>query len=54
LTTTAIETDSRGNAKKNTTEVKDQFFVNGIAIERTFQKTGKTLRRTKRRKRTSA
>ncbi|MGD0739558.1 MAG: hypothetical protein ABR957_08180 [Terracidiphilus sp.] len=43
VTTTAIETDSRGNAKKNTTEVKDQFFVNGIAIERTFQKNGKDL-----------
>ncbi len=43
VTTTAIETDSRGNTKKNTTEVKDQFFVNGIAIERTFQKNGKDL-----------
>jgi len=43
VTTTAIETDSRGNTKKNTTEVQDQFFVNGIAIERTFQKNGKDL-----------
>ena len=43
VTTTAIETDSRGNTKKNTTEVKDQFFVNGIAVERTFQKNGKDL-----------
>ncbi len=43
VTTTAIETDSRGNTKKNTTEVKDQFFVNGIAIERTLQKNGKDL-----------
>ncbi len=43
VTTTAIETDSRGNTKTNTTEVKDQFFVNGIAIERTFQKNGKDL-----------
>lgn len=43
VTTTAIETDSRGNTKKNITEVKDQFFVNGIAIERTLQKNGKDL-----------
>jgi hypothetical protein len=43
VTTTAIETDSRGNTKKNTTEVKDQFFVNGINIERTLQKNGKDL-----------
>ena len=43
VTTTAIETDSRGNTKKNTTEVKDQFFVNGIAIERTFKKNGNDL-----------
>jgi len=43
VTTTAIETDSHGNTKKNNTEEKDQFFVNGIAIERTFQKNGKDL-----------
>jgi len=43
VTTTAIETDSRGNTKKNNNEVKDQFFVNGIAIERTLQKNGKDL-----------
>jgi hypothetical protein len=43
VTTTAIETDSSGNTKKNTTEVKDQFFVNGIAIERTLQKSGQAL-----------
>jgi hypothetical protein len=43
VTDNAVETDSRGNTKKNTTEVKDQFFVNGIAIERTLQKNGKDL-----------
>src|SRR5580692_1590604 len=43
VTTTAIETDSSGHTKKNTTEIKDQFFVNGIAIERTLQKNGKDL-----------
>jgi len=43
VTDNAIETDSRGNTKKNTTEVMDQFFVNGIAIERTLRKNGKDL-----------
>ncbi|MGA3132977.1 MAG: hypothetical protein ABSD59_19405 [Terracidiphilus sp.] len=43
VTDNAIETDSRGNTKKNNTEVMDQFFVNGIAIERTLQKNGKDL-----------
>jgi hypothetical protein len=43
LTTTAIETDSSGHTKKNNTEIKDQFFVNGIPIERTLQKNGKDL-----------
>ena len=43
VSTTAIETDSRGNIKKNNTEVKDQFFVNGIAIERTLHRNGKDL-----------
>ena len=43
MTITANETDSRGNTKKNTTEVMDQFFVNGIAIEHTLQKNGKDL-----------
>jgi hypothetical protein len=43
VTTNAVETDSRGNTKKNTTEVMDLFFVNGIPIERTLRKTGKDL-----------
>jgi hypothetical protein len=43
VTDNVLETDSRGNTKKNTTEVKDQFFVNGIAIERTLQKNGQDL-----------
>ena len=43
MTTTAIETDSRGNTKKNVMKVRDQFFVNGIAIERTLRKNGKDL-----------
>jgi hypothetical protein len=43
VTDQVIETDSRGNTKKSITEVKDQFFVNGIDIERTLQKNGKDL-----------
>jgi hypothetical protein len=43
VTKSFIETDSRGNTKKNTTAVKDQFFVNGIDIERTLQRNGKDL-----------
>jgi hypothetical protein len=43
VTDNVVETDSKGNTKKNTTEVKDQFFVNGIAIERTLKKNGKDL-----------
>jgi hypothetical protein len=39
----AIETDSKGDVKKTVTEVKDQFFVNGISIERTLQENGKDL-----------
>jgi hypothetical protein len=43
VTSNVVETDSRGNTKKNITEVKDQFFVNGIAVARTLQKNGKDL-----------
>ena len=39
----AVETDSHGNVKKTTTEIKEQFFVNGIAVERTLSKNGKDL-----------
>ena len=43
VTDEAVETDSKGNVKKTTTEVKQQFFVNGIAVERTLSKNGKDL-----------
>ncbi len=43
VTDTIVQTDSRGNPKKTTTVVKDQFFVNGIVIDRTLQKNGKDL-----------
>jgi hypothetical protein len=39
----SAELDGKGKVKKTETEVKDQFFVNGIAIERTLQKDGKDL-----------
>jgi len=39
----SAQLDSKGKIKKTETEVKDQFFVNGIAIERTLQKNGKDL-----------
>ena len=43
VTGVTIETDSKGNVKKTVTEVKDQFFVNGVSIERTLQKDGRDL-----------
>ena len=43
VTDETVETDSKGNVKKTTTEVKEQFFVNGIAVERTLSKNGKDL-----------
>ena len=43
MTDRTIETDSKGNPKKDTTEVMDLFYVNGIPIERTLQKNGKDL-----------
>ena len=43
VTDEAVETDSHGNVKKTTTEIKEQFFVNGIAVERTLSKNGKDL-----------
>jgi hypothetical protein len=43
ITDRTVETDSKGNTKKDTTEVSDLFYVNGIPIERTLQKNGKDL-----------
>jgi len=37
------ELDKNGNVKKTTSEVKEQFFVNGIPIERTISKNGQDL-----------
>jgi hypothetical protein len=38
-----IETDSKGNTKKDTSVVSDLFYVNGVPVERTLQKDGKDL-----------
>jgi hypothetical protein len=43
VTGRVIQTDSKGNTKKDTTEVSELFYVNGIPIERTLQKNGKDL-----------
>jgi hypothetical protein len=43
VTDESAEMDGKGKVKKTETEVKDQFFVNGIAIERTLSKNGKDL-----------
>jgi hypothetical protein len=43
VTDAITELDKSGNVKKSTTEVKDQFFVNGIPVERTLSKNGKDL-----------
>lgn len=43
VTDESVETDGKGKVKKSETEVKDQFYVNGIAIERTLSKNGKDL-----------
>lgn len=45
VTQEAVETDSRGNPKHTDSEVDEQFFVNGIEIDRTLAKNGKDLTR---------
>src|ERR1700728_2685814 len=37
------ETDGKGNVKKNESEVKEQFYVNGVEVDRTLAKNGKDL-----------
>lgn len=39
----ATELDKNGRVKKTTTEVDEQFYVNGVSIERTLSKNGKDL-----------
>lgn len=40
---TTVETDKNGKAKKTKSEVDEQFFVNGIPIQRLLSKDGKDL-----------
>lgn len=40
---TTIETDKAGRIKKTKSEVDEQFFVNGIPIQRTLSKDGRDL-----------
>lgn len=40
---TSSELDSKGNVKKTETETKEQFFVNGVEVDRTLAKNGKDL-----------
>ncbi len=37
------ELDSKGHVKKTETETKEQFFVNGVEVDRTLAKNGKDL-----------
>lgn len=39
----ATELDGKGKVKKDETEVKEQFYVNGVEIDRTLAKDGKDL-----------
>lgn len=40
---TTVETDKNGRVKKTKSEVDEQFFVNGIPIQRTLAKDGRDL-----------
>ena len=40
---TTTELDSKGNVKKTETETKEEFFVNGVEVDRTLAKNGKDL-----------
>ena len=40
---TTVETDKNGKVKKTKSEVDEQFFVNGIPIQRTLAKDGRDL-----------
>lgn len=43
VTSEGADTDKNGKVKKSSTAVKDQFYVNGMEIERTLSKDGKEL-----------
>jgi len=43
VTTDGAELDKNGRVKHDNIEVKDQFYVNGVQVERTLSKNGKDL-----------
>lgn len=43
VTETTVRTDKHGQVKKSSTVVEQQFFVNGIPIDRVLSKNGKPL-----------
>lgn len=43
VTSETVETDKNGKVKKDTTEVNDQFYVNGMEIQHTLSRNGKPL-----------
>jgi hypothetical protein len=43
VTSDGVETDKNGKVKKEDIEVKEQFYVNGVQVERTLSKNGKDL-----------
>ncbi|KAA6460870.1 hypothetical protein DYQ86_11325 [Acidobacteria bacterium AB60] len=43
VTSDGAELDKSGKVKKETVEVKEQFYVNGVQVERTISKNGKDL-----------
>jgi hypothetical protein len=43
VTDDTTETDSKGKVKKTDTEVKEEFYVNGVEVDRTLAKDGKDL-----------
>jgi hypothetical protein len=43
VTSDGVELDKSGKVKKEDIEVKEQFYVNGVQVERTLSKNGKDL-----------
>jgi hypothetical protein len=43
VTDDTTETDSKGKVKKTDTDVKEEFYVNGVEVDRTLAKDGKDL-----------
>ena len=43
VTNTTVQTDKNGRIKKSSTEVDEQFFVNGVPVDRVLSRDGKAL-----------